>query len=58
MYPRELFFGTSRVPYIRNHLDMSGLQPPSRWTVYPGTEPMLPRHPFVEGDADSIRRSP
>jgi hypothetical protein len=58
MYPRELFLSTSRIPYIRERLDMSGWQPPCRWTVYPGHEPMLRQHPFVEGDADSIRRSP
>jgi hypothetical protein len=58
MYPRELFFGTSRIPYIRDHLDMTAWLPPSRWTAYPGTEPVLEPHPFIDGDAGSIRRSP
>lgn len=58
MYPRELFFGSSRVPYIRDHLDMSGWAPPARWTPCPGSEPELKRRPFIDGDAGSIRRGP
>jgi hypothetical protein len=58
MYPRELFFGTSRVLYIRAHLDMTAWLPPSRWTGCPGTEPPLPPHPFIDGDTGSIRRKP
>jgi hypothetical protein len=58
MYPRELFFGTSRIPYIRDNLDMSAWAPPSRWTAAPGVGPVLRRYPFVEGDDDSIRRGP
>lgn len=58
MYPRELFFGSSRIPYIRKYLDMSAWLPPARWTASPGAEPDLERHPFIDGDAGSIRRSP
>ena len=39
MYPRDLFFGRSRNPYIDRHLDMSAWAPPARWTLCPGTEP-------------------
>lgn len=58
MYPRELFFGSSRIPYIRNHLDMSAWHPPARWTLAPGTEPDISRRTFIDGDAGSMRRSP
>ncbi|MFO0822212.1 MAG: hypothetical protein U0792_03695 [Gemmataceae bacterium] len=58
MYPRELFFGTSRIPYIRNHLDMSEWFAPTRWTPEPYVQPSIKRRPFIDGDADSIRRSP
>lgn len=58
MYPRELFFGTSRIPYIRDHLDMSAWDPPSRWSPTAGVGPTVRRHPFVEGDAGSIRSRP
>jgi hypothetical protein len=58
MYPRELFFGTSRIPFIRHHLDMAAWLPPSRWTSCPGSEPALEPRPFIDGDAGSIRRSP
>jgi hypothetical protein len=58
MYPRELFFGTSRIAYIRDNLDMSGWLAPSRWTFYPGTEPVLRRFPLVEGDAGTLRQRP
>ena len=58
MYPREWFFGSSRIPYIRNNLDMSAWYPPARWTPLPGTEPYIRKMPFIDGDANSIRRSP
>lgn len=58
MYPRELFFGTSRIPYIRNHLDMNEWYAPSRWTPEADVQPYFKRRPFIDGDADSIRRSP
>lgn len=58
MYPRELFFGTSRVPYIRDNLDMSEWAPPTRWTASAGVGPVLRQHPFVEGDAGSLRSRP
>jgi hypothetical protein len=58
MYPRELFFGTSRIPYIRDNLDMTDWLPPSRWTAAPGSEPVLRRFPVVEGDTGGIRGRP
>jgi hypothetical protein len=58
MYPRELFFGSSRIPYIQHHLDMSAWLPPSRWSASPGTEPQLRPRPFIDGDSTSIRRTP
>lgn len=58
MYPRELFFGTSRIPYIRKHLDMCEWCPPSRWTPQLGVQPDIMRRPFIDGDAGTIRRSP
>jgi hypothetical protein len=58
MYPRELFFGTSRVAYIRDHLDMTAWLPPRRWAACPGAGPQLRPHPFIDGDAGSIRRTP
>jgi hypothetical protein len=58
MYPRELFFGTSRIPYIRDNLDMSDWLPPSRWTICAGVGPVLRQLPFIEGDTGSIRRTP
>jgi hypothetical protein len=58
MYPREFFFGTSRVSYIRAYLDMTAWLPPSRWTRCPGTEPQLRPRPFIDGDSGSIRRTP
>lgn len=57
-YPRELFFGTSRNPYLKKHLDMSDWLAPSRWTPQPGTEPNLKRLPFIDGDSGTIRRTP
>jgi hypothetical protein len=58
MYPRELFFGSSRIPYLERHLDMSAWCPPARWTAAPGAEPDIRRHPFIDGDAGGIRRGP
>jgi hypothetical protein len=57
-YPRELFFGSSRIPYLRNHLDMSEWCPPARWTPCPGTEPELLRRPWIDGDAGHSRPGP
>jgi hypothetical protein len=30
-YPRDLFFGRSKNPYIDRHIDLSGWLPPSQW---------------------------
>lgn len=49
-YPRNLFFGDSRVPYLHKHLDMSDWLPPARWTPCPGTEPDLKPRPWLDGD--------
>lgn len=57
-YPRELFFGTSRIPYLRKHLDMSDWYPSARWTPCPGTEPELRRRPWIDGDTDSGHPGP
>jgi hypothetical protein len=39
-YPRDLFFGTSPNPFLRQHLDLeSGWYPPARWTSCPLTLP-------------------
>jgi hypothetical protein len=51
-YPRDLFFGRSRNPYIDRHLDMSAWDPPARWTLCPGTEPTTIR-PFRWLDDDT-----
>jgi len=53
-YPRELFFGTSRDPYLKKHLDLSCWEPPARWTPCPGSEPYLKPFPWIDGD----RRGP
>jgi hypothetical protein len=58
MYPRELFFGSSRIPYIRRHLDMAAWLPPSRWTAAPGAEPHIEPHPYIDGDSGGVRRVP
>jgi hypothetical protein len=51
MYPRDLFFGRSRNPFIDRHLDMSGWDPPARWTLGPGTEATdIRRFPRLDGD--------
>jgi hypothetical protein len=34
-YPRDLFFGRSKNPYLNSHLDLSGWCPPARWTEEP-----------------------
>jgi hypothetical protein len=57
MYPRELFFGTSRIPYIRRHLDLSGWDPPARWTPFPGAPADIRPRPWIDGDAGSGLRS-
>lgn len=57
-YPRELFFGSSRIPYLRKHLDMSAWDPPARWVPCPGAQPDVRRRPWLDGDADSRRRAP
>jgi hypothetical protein len=52
MYPRELFFGRSRNPYLDRHLDLSAWAPPARWTLCPGTEPTtIRRFPLLDGDS-------
>lgn len=58
MYPRELYFGSSRIPYVRNHLDMSEWAPPARWTLDNGSQANMPRRPFIDGDTGTIRRGP
>jgi hypothetical protein len=56
MYPRELYMGTSDIPYVRRHLDMTAWLPPSRWTAFPGTEPALRELPWIDGDdRDCVR---
>ncbi|HEX5269851.1 MAG TPA: hypothetical protein VFW33_05155 [Gemmataceae bacterium] len=52
MYPRDLFFGRSNNPYIDRHLDMSGWDPPARWTLRPGTETAIRRFPYLDGDTE------
>lgn len=49
-YPRDLFFGCSRNPYIDKHLDMSEWEPPARWTLCPWQEPCQKRRPWIDGD--------
>ncbi|QEL16449.1 hypothetical protein [Limnoglobus roseus] len=58
MYPRELFYGTSRIPYLRQHLDLKGWCPPARWTPTVGVQPDIRRRPFIDGDDGSMRRQP
>jgi hypothetical protein len=51
MYPRELFFGRSTIPYIDKHLDTSAWAPPARWTLCPGSEARDIRpFPYLDGD--------
>jgi hypothetical protein len=50
MFPRELFFGNSRIRYIDKHLDMSEWCPPARYTPLPGSEPYLRPRPWIDGD--------
>jgi hypothetical protein len=51
MYPRDLFFGRSRNPFLDKHLDLSEWDPPARWTLCPGTESQAIRHfPRLDGD--------
>jgi len=51
MYPRDLFFGHSRNPYIDKHLDMSEWDAPARCTLGPGLEPQnIRRFPRIDGD--------
>lgn len=53
-YPRDLFFGRSRNPYIDRHLDLSAWDPPARWTLCPGTEAQdIRRFPYLDGDSRS-----
>ncbi len=49
-YPRDLFFGRSRNPYVDQHLDMSAWEPPARWTICPGCERDLKPRPWLDGD--------
>ncbi len=50
-YPRDLFFGRSRNPYIDKHLDLSDWCPPARWTLCPGSDAEFSRHfPRLDGD--------
>jgi hypothetical protein len=52
-YPRDLFFGQSRNPYLDCHLDLSAWDPPARWTLCPGKESALPRRfPRLDGDTE------
>jgi hypothetical protein len=50
MFPRELFFGNSKIRYIDKHLDMSAWCPPARYTPWPGSEPHLRPRPWIDGD--------
>jgi hypothetical protein len=50
MFPRELFFGNSRIRYIDKHLGMSAWCPPARYTPWPGSEPHLRPRPWIDGD--------
>jgi hypothetical protein len=52
MFPRELFFGTSEIPYLRKHLDMSEWFAPARFTSCPGTEPSFRPRPWIDRDTD------
>lgn len=51
-YPRDLFFGRSRNPYLDAHLDLSDWDPPARWTSCPGAEAPIKPHPRLDGDTD------
>jgi hypothetical protein len=51
-YPRDIFFGHSRNPYIDQHLDLCAWDPPARWTLRPGTETPCAHHPFLDGDTE------
>jgi hypothetical protein len=53
-YPRDLFFGRSRNPFLNEHLDLSNWAPPARWTPWPDAEPPSIRpFPFLDGDDKS-----
>jgi hypothetical protein len=56
IYPRELYMGTSRIPYLKKHFHMCEWAPPARWEPYPmAVEPELVlRRPWV--DRDTIRQ--
>jgi hypothetical protein len=57
-YPRDLFFGASRNPYLARHLDLSAWEPPARWTPAPGAEPALSRRfPRLDGDTTDGTRN-
>lgn len=59
MYPRELFYGTSRIPYLRDHLDLSAWCEPARWTPEYGVQSSaIKRRPFIDGDDGSGRHQP
>jgi hypothetical protein len=59
MYPRDLFFGRSRNPYLDRHLDLSEWEPPARWTANPGAPPPdIRRFPWLDGDGRSPLASP
>jgi hypothetical protein len=50
-YPRDIFFGRSRNPYIDKHLDLSDWYPPARWTLCPGSDAKFSRRfPRLDGD--------
>jgi hypothetical protein len=50
-YPRDIFFGRSRNPFLDKHLCLCDWDPPARWTRCPGTEAMFSRHfPQMDGD--------
>jgi hypothetical protein len=50
VYPRELFFGTSNIPYLREHLDMSAWCPPARWAPWPGAPANIEHRPWIDND--------
>jgi hypothetical protein len=57
-YPRDLFFGRSRNPFIDKHLDMSDWLPPARWTSCPGSESCIRRYPMLDGDTEVAEQLP
>jgi hypothetical protein len=50
-YPRDIFFGRSRNPYLDKHLDLCDWHAPARWTLCPGSEVKFSRcFPRLDGD--------